>query len=207
VGETDIRAMVSDEELLRRQDALQAEARRVLDDLDLIRILNEIGHTTVVGSVVLGLMVWRDIDIEVQIKDLTADLAFGVARTLVSEEGVYRLVYHDWTGLRSDPSVPKGYYLGVRYQPQGREEWKLDIWLLPEGSTYRTGGPLVESMLTRLTPETRLAILRLKDIWCHLPTYRKEVLSTDIYDAVLEQGVRTPAELDRYLEKRDGQGR
>ena len=33
-------------------------------------------------------------------------------------------------------------------------------------------------------------------VWHRLPAYRHRVLSVDIYDAVLEQGVRTPAEFD-----------
>ena len=36
-------------------------------------------------------------------------------------------------------------------------------------------------------------------VWHRLPAYRHRVLSVDIYDAVLEQGVRTPAEFDVYL--------
>jgi len=35
-----------------------------------------------------------------------------------------------------------------------------------------------------------------------LPTYPYEVGGTDIYDAVLEYGVRTPDEFDAYLRKR-----
>jgi hypothetical protein len=40
------------------------------------------------------------------------------------------------------------------------------------------------------------------DVWCHLPTYRSQVYSVDIYDAVLEHGIRTPAEFDVYLANR-----
>ncbi|HLJ35585.1 MAG TPA: hypothetical protein VKU38_18160 [Ktedonobacteraceae bacterium] len=57
-------------------------------------------------------------------------------------------------------------------------------------------------MKQQVTPETRLAILWIKDIWYQLPTYRNEVYSTDIYDAVLQHGVRTPREFDRYLVER-----
>src|SRR4051794_440606 len=49
-------------ELLRRQDALQAEARRVVADLDLVPLLSRAGRVEQVGSSVSGLMVWRDLD-------------------------------------------------------------------------------------------------------------------------------------------------
>src|SRR5258708_7149528 len=53
-----------------------------------------------------------------------------------------------------------------------------------------------------LTPKTRLAITRIKDAWYQLPAYRQEVYSTDIYDAVLQHGVRTLTEFDDYLAQR-----
>jgi hypothetical protein len=57
-------------------------------------------------------------------------------------------------------------------------------------------------MRRRLTDETRLAILWIKDAWHRLPSYRTSVLSIDIYDAVLEHGVRTPGAFARYLGER-----
>ena len=53
-----------------------------------------------------------------------------------------------------------------------------------------------------LTKETRLAILWIKDIWHRLPSYPYQVGGTDIYDAVLEHGVRTPAQFEVYLFER-----
>ncbi len=47
-----------------------------------------------------------------------------------------------------------------------------------------------------------LNLLRLKDVWYRLPTYRNQVYSVDIYHAVLAQDVRTPAEFDEYLVER-----
>jgi hypothetical protein len=193
---------LTDADLLRRQDELQAGARRVLGELQVLDQLRKLGEPVIVGSLALGLMVWRDIDLEVQCPRLNSEIAFDAVRYLVSRPGAYRLVYHDFTGARAIPAVPEGYYWGVRYQPEGTEEWKLDIWLLPAGRTRRSGVPLVESMRAGLTEDARLAILRLKHLWFGLPAYRDTVLSTDIYDAVLAHGVRTPEELDAYLRER-----
>lgn len=57
-------------------------------------------------------------------------------------------------------------------------------------------------MREALTDEMRLAILRLKHTWFPLTTYRNEVLSVDIYDAVLAHGVRSAEEFDAYLRER-----
>jgi hypothetical protein len=56
--------------------------------------------------------------------------------------------------------------------------------------------------MTHLPRETRICILWLKDVWHRLPEYPYEVGGTDIYDAVLEHGVRGPDEFDAYLRQR-----
>ena len=53
------------EELLRRQEELQAEARQVIGDLDLLGVLGRAGNARHIGSFVTGLMVWRDLDLQV----------------------------------------------------------------------------------------------------------------------------------------------
>jgi hypothetical protein len=50
-----------------------------------------------------------------------------------------------------------------------------------------------------LTQETRLTILRLKDEWHRRPNYPDVVSATNIYDAVLSHGVKSPAEFETYL--------
>jgi hypothetical protein len=52
------------------------------------------------------------------------------------------------------------------------------------------------------TPESRLAILRLKDVWHRLPHYPGVVSAWEIYDAVLNDDVRTLDELDAFLAAR-----
>ena len=55
----------SDEELLARQFALQAEAREVLAELDLAALVADVGPLLLAGSFVSGLMCWRDLDVMV----------------------------------------------------------------------------------------------------------------------------------------------
>src|SRR5438128_12089426 len=52
-------------ELLRQQDALQAEATAVELDLKVHDLLGSVGQVVRVGSAALGLMVWRDLDLTV----------------------------------------------------------------------------------------------------------------------------------------------
>jgi hypothetical protein len=193
-------------QLLRRQDVLQAEVRQVLADLNLMTVLTKAGRPMQIGSSVLGLMTWRDIDIHVYCNPVSADLAFETMRPLASHPGITKLRYANWRGPFATATLPDGYYWGVRYDRGTDQEWKIDVWFLPEDAP-RPELEHLETIKGRLTPESRLAILWLKDIWHRHPTYRHGVGSMDIYDAVLKQGVRTPAAFETYLVERGKLGR
>jgi hypothetical protein len=189
-------------QLLQRQQELQDESQRVLEELNLLELLSDVGTLRQVGSSVLGLMVWRDIDLAVSSPYISAERVFEVMQPLFIHPRVIRIRYFNESGTFNPTHLLKDerYYFGVYYHTRGGNEWKIDIsfWLMqgihPE--------PIHDAMKGQLTPETRLAILWIKDVWYQLPTYRNEVYSTDIYDAVLQHGVRTPREFDTYLAER-----
>src|SRR5215218_3334152 len=172
-------------ELLRRQDALQAEARGVVADLDLVPLLSRAGRVERVGSSVSGLMVWRDLDFGVLCRDLTAERAFAAIRPLLTHPRVTEFDYRNQTG---------------------RGEWKIDVsfWRSDAPRDYL---PYAERLTRQLTAETRLAILWIKDVWHRLPTYPDAGGAVDVYEAVLRGGVRTPAQFDAYLRARGLPGR
>lgn len=188
--------------LLQRQQLLQDESREVVAELNLLELLSDAGTLRQVGSSVLSLMVWRDIDLAVSSPHITLERVFGVMQPLWIHPRVHRIRYLNESGIFNPTHLllDERYYFGVYYTTQSGNEWKIDIsfWLMqgihPE--------PIHDAMKQQLTPETRQAILWIKDIWHQLPTYRNEVYSTDIYDAVLQHGVRTPGEFERYLADR-----
>ena len=175
----------------------------MLADLDLPALLARAGRPVRVGNSVLGLMAWRDLDFNVLCRDLDADRVFETIRPLAAHPRIKQLRYSNERGRFNATGLPQdeGYYWGVRYHTEAGDEWKLDLWFLPE-TAPRPEFAHLANILPRLTPETRLAILWIKDIWHRLPAYRGRVLSIDIYDAVLEHNIRTPVEFDRYLRER-----
>ncbi len=62
----------------------------------------------------------------------------------------------------------------------------------------------VKTLPGRLTPETRAAILRIKEA-VYADTSRPRGPSYGIYEAVLDHGIRTPEAYQRYLESRTTQ--
>ena len=63
----------------------------------------------------------------------------------------------------------------------------------------RSAAGVRQELVTRLDDEARLAILRLKDAWHTRPECPDVIGAFEIYEAVLEQGVRTPEQLEQYL--------
>ena len=191
------------EALLHRQQMLQAEAARVIEELALIPVLSRAGPSYPIGSSATGLMVWRDIDINVESPQISSNKAWETMSTLAAHPRVHRIRYlNECRGFNpTGEARDERYYFGLYFAPDSGQEWKIDIsfWFDHSPRSERTD---LEDFAFHLTPEQRLAILWLKDIWHRLPTYRTRVFSMDIYDAVLKHDIRTPAEFDRYLTER-----
>lgn len=189
--------------LLRRQAALQAEAAALLTRCDLFQCLRKVGHPELIGSAALGLMVWRDIDIMVATPGLGVAQVFAALGPLITDPRVTQIRYLNQSGPFNETGRPEDerYYVATLYRADDEAEWKIDI------SFWLAGQPrheiaYMDAMRRRLSEEARVAILWIKDVWRCLPTYRTSVLSIDIYDAVLEHGVRTPSAFEKYLRER-----
>ena len=196
---------MSDEfhDLLTRQRELLAEAEQVRAQLSLHQLLGAVGEPVLVGSAALGLMTWRDIDTTVVCKSLRKAPVLAAAMELAAHQDAKTLQYRDDCGRWNDNPgrYPDGLYLGLRYHPAAMAEWKLDIWFVDDPSRQ----PDLEHLRTlpsRLTDETRLAILRVKAGWCTRPEYGTSVGSWDIYTAVLDHNIRDEADFGRWLARR-----
>jgi hypothetical protein len=190
-------------ELIERQDTLQAEAWRTLAALDLEAALAPIGLMEVIGSLATGLMVWRDIDLLVIAPGLSTSVAHEAMARYFGHPKIGAIRYrYDYAAQNpaNDPNDDR-YYYALFYQGAGGHEWKIDIsiWIADPPHVERLPS---SSLIARLNDETRLAILWIKDQWFARPEYRMTVYSVDIYDAVLDHGVRTPEEFAAYLRER-----
>jgi hypothetical protein len=190
------------ESLLRRQDELQAEAASVRADLELDVHLSRHGRVMQVGSAVLGLMVWRDLDLTVVCETLDPGQVADTGALLARHERVREVRFRNDTGTwNTDTTYPDGVYLGLDCRSGTGQRWKVDIWFVdrpdrqPDLAHARDVPP-------RLTPQTRAAILLIKDTWAGRPEYGKDVTSWDIYSAVLDDGVRTPADFESWISQR-----
>jgi hypothetical protein len=191
-------------ELLQRADALQQEAGLVVASLDLLGQLGRHGDVVQLGSSVSGLMTWRDIDFSVYAPGITARGVWEVLRPYLIDDRLDSFIFRSFAGGRNPTGDPtqERYYVVLHLEAVPGAIWKIDISLwLNESKQFQAVE--TEELRLRLTPEIRLAILWIKDIWRTKPGYPQVVGGVDIYRAVLEHGVRSPADFGRFLEGRE----
>lgn len=191
----------ADQELLARQAALQAEAADVLAGLDLGSLFSDVGPVLVVGSYVSGLMCWRDLDV-----GLLAGVEFSPSDVLELLKGVAELPGFVGFSYRDERSqrCPTGEARDERYHVpfdldagQGRWRIGLSVWLR---DLHGHVAAWHERLRDTITDQQRLAVLRIKDVWCRRPSYPDQVgWGWEIYAAVLRDGVRTPEQFERWL--------
>ncbi len=180
-------------------EELEAAAAAVRADLRLDDVLGELGEPHLVGSAALGLMVWPDLDMTVVCEALDVVALHRAAVDLVSHPRVRQLTFRNESVLwNSHPEMyPDGIYWGIDYR-DGHLTWNIDVWFVSDADR-QPDLRHVRELAGRLTSETRSAILDIKRAWVTRPEYGKTVRSFDIYMAVLDQGIRTAKEFERYL--------
>ncbi|HYT77703.1 MAG TPA: hypothetical protein VEQ37_00270 [Actinomycetota bacterium] len=103
------------EELLRRQDELQAEAATVRQDLGFDHRLSAHGEVVPVGSPALGLMVWRDLDFTVVCPRLDVEAVVRTGAGFARHRRVREVRFINDTGeWNTDPTYPAAYTWACR---------------------------------------------------------------------------------------------
>jgi hypothetical protein len=178
-----------DVDILHRAALRRHRAREIAAALDLSTRWSTIGTVVPVGAVAHGLVVSRDIDYEVfTAGPPTVRGGFHVLAELAEVPAV--------TGVRFTNALDTadhGLYWQVRCRDDDGDVWKIDIWTLPVDHPGPCAAWMVEPMRRVLTNDLRVAILRLKE--ARTTGQIPNIASIDLYRAVLDDGVRTEADL------------
>ncbi len=166
---------------------LRAEADRMLEESGLGRIIREEGFKSV-GSYAMRTMTWRDLDFERCDASPDWQKHWELGAKFAKLKWVWRLAA---INAYEDPrNADEGHYWGLRASRPGEKNfWKLDLWTARR-EEFERGSPKRALWESRLNDDTRYDILVIKEAVCRLPEYKDSLLSTHIYEAVLEKGVR-----------------
>ena len=185
--------------LSRQAKDLEKEAKSVLKDTNLIKLLSKHGKVEIVGSLALGLLVWRDIDIDVVMnRNFDTDKYFQMVIELFKHKNIKDLRLID-NRTSFEKNRPKSMYIGVFYQKQVGEKWKIDIRFVHKKDAYAID--YLNVIRSKLNKKNRLNILKIKETVYTHPLYGKEFSSVDIYEAVLIHGIHNIRDFNIYLHK------
>ncbi|OGH47816.1 MAG: hypothetical protein A3A51_03875 [Candidatus Levybacteria bacterium RIFCSPLOWO2_01_FULL_39_10] len=186
------------EELLKQQEELQYEGQEVLGELKINEQFSKLGKIVIGGSLISGLMTWRDIDIGVEVENMPSknDLS-NLFTSLLSNSKILQLNYSDNTEL-INLHHPKGIYFGIKYQKEKEKIWKIDLWFISPEDNQQSIEDL-KWLQQKITQETKMIILSIKNEIDTDPRYKKSIFSIDIYKAVIENGVKDLEAFKKYL--------
>lgn len=169
---------------------LKAEADAIMKRLSLPDALQEYGIARLVGSYSTGLLVRRDIDIHVLAHSSDLYLTINpIYRRFLDRKDIHEVRI-------SDDRSASGLKLRIENYPGQSGSWEIDI--MATHRMERTRFAMDERIQRDLTADQRSAIFRIKGDYYRRGKLASNV-SLNIYRAVLDSGVRTPAEFDRYI--------
>lgn len=171
-------------DILARANRRRLAAEAILAELDLLNKWRRFGRPILVGALSFDLAVAADIDMEIYCPELKIADGFQVLGECALNPCVVSAQF-----LNGLNTPDKALYWQLKYRDGEGEEWKVDMWSAPQDYDLPRGEHFVQPMRAALTPETRAAILTLKEARAagELPVF----LSIDAYRAVIEGGVRT----------------
>ncbi|GAA0730261.1 hypothetical protein GCM10008905_31330 [Clostridium malenominatum] len=190
------------EELFQMQSDLQMEASELEKLLNLNELLQRVGEPIRVGSSALGLMVWRDLDITVVCNDLNIEKIADIAKDLMASPYVRELKFkNDTDTWNEEPHIyPDGFYFSLKCKSNTNHIWKVDIWFVDQPER-QPDLKHIKTIPSKLTPEKKEIILRIKKTWAEKPEYGRIVTSYLIYKAVLDENIKSLDEFNLYLKK------
>lgn len=176
---------VTDRALLALAEANQRAAWRLVRRLDVEGAFRRAGaEARLVGSLRTGLLLKHlDVDFHVYSPAVSVGASFAAVAEIAVRPGVSDVGFKN---LLATEEQCLEWHLRVADE-EGRA-WQVDLIHMPAGSPFDGFFERVaDRIAARLTPETRLAVLRLK----HAVPEGMKVTGVEIYRAVLDGGVRT----------------
>lgn len=177
--------------LIEESGAVQRDANRLLRELRLVEQLQRYGEVELAGAYRWDLMLEPDLDLYVVNATVGLDLVLDAFNHFVRCGDFLWFALGDTVRAKPEWEVPKGYYLGMSREFNGRR-WKVETWFL------RSPQPVPTWIDERMTEAGRRRILQLKEL---KRTGDLPISSYSIYRAVLFDDVGDAASMRAWLER------
>lgn len=175
---------MNDSELLKFSESQKEIANKIIADSALVPLLSKYGRCSIIGSLSLDLMYGPDIDMVVETDDPRI-ASVSAIKELIENRQFQKYQYGDFVKFpRKDR--PSGFIVVLISEVEG-VKWETEVWFMEKYPQDKIERDL--RFKESLTPESRLPILRLKQTREKHGDDNNKVSSTNIYQAVLVNGV------------------
>ena len=186
-----------DNSLLVQNDLIKKEADEILTGKRLLSILNLFGTPHISGSYALNLMTWRDLDIYLEVENISKSDFFILGKKIEAIFNPIKMSFRNEI-IGKTKGLPNGLYWGIYLGNERLGAWKIDIWAVKSFECKRLLN-YCTTIQKKLTPENSFQILNIKSRCWQDPEYRRSYTSLDIYTAVLEKNITTFGAFKKYL--------
>ena len=172
-------------EIIEVAESMQQDAWKVIGDSNIIDTWSSIGATVnLVGSLKTGLLINnRDVDFHIYTTPFSLSDSFLAMSKLAENKRIKKISYENL--LDSEDQCVEWHAV---YEGEDGHVWKIDmIHILNESPYAGYFEKVAERISAVLTPETREAILKIKN---GIPSERT-VMGIQIYKAVIQDGIRS----------------
>ena len=180
-------------DILKYSAKIKEETDLILYDRGLYKIFEKYGTAKFTGSYELDLMIKKDLDVTIVTKDISLEEFFNLGGEISSLLKPHSMFFRN-TKVKPISKRPKeGYYWGVQF-----DDWKIDLWAIDE-QIYSGSVRYIDSVAGKITEENKKTILELKYLFIDNKDYGSKFSSREVYEAVLNNGVKTVDEFYSYL--------
>lgn len=141
------------------------------------------------GSFEYDLMVDRDLDFGVAVKEITPEIRAKISSTFALQSWAYSVNMTDRVNFEplSNLGAPRGLYLGLTI-PFPKVRWNIDVWFI-------VGDDLPEDkmgqIISNATQNQKDIIVQIKYELMKRGKKEKGITSAEVYKAVLDKDVKT----------------
>jgi hypothetical protein len=185
---------------LKKSELLKKDTKKLLNSKQILQEVGKFGNVHLTGSYALDLMVWRDIDLLLEVDTNLKDrvrVFSDIAYKFLHDSDLKNIKLINFTPGKK-VGMPTGMYMGLTCN-YNQENWKIDIWAL-DSEPMNENIEFMNQVKSKLTKDLKKLIIDWK--YKLLRDGRVPQLgSYMLYKAILFEGIRREEEIFRYLQE------